>query len=478
MKILFIGYYELKEHLKHLQQVLEMYNYTVLCYPLFQYAYDSNDKLENYEEHLSDYIDSNDIDIILWWFLDVPVNVFRNIKKEYPNIYYILFNSDDPNNINTVSQKCEIFDLIITPCAGCIEEYRKINVKAEIIWSPPGFDPSFFFPIEKEVDSDSEYDCDISILCYDLLLDPYFSSQTVNRKIFLDNIAEFCKNHNKKFNIYGSYALKELYPDNYICDIAYSDHNSIINKSRINICTHTFNNYELSVSDLEFKILGARGLLFMDSTEKIQEIFINGVNCVLFTKNDYISKINRILTNYDSYDKIKDSGYNMALSYTWEKFIEKIHINISKRYFDAEYYRKMYNVVADDLWTYWLKVGLSNKHICYKLKVLPSFDKDKYCEDNALIDLDIDSSYHHWFSNGKKKKYIKKIDKSFKSVEKGLDVTGFNSSVEQIFDLYKAFNMIYSGDILSGLREVAEISRNNPNIKINDALAKYIDIVF
>jgi hypothetical protein len=470
MKILFIGYYELKEHLKHIKKVLENYKYDVLNYPLFQYAYDSNDKLENYEEHLSNYIDDNDIDVILWWFLDVPVKVFKNIKKQFPSIYYILFNSDDPGSINMAAPKCEIFDLIMSPCLGCTDIYKKYNDKALIIWNPCGFDPKYIYP------DVTEYDCDVSIICYDLLMDPYFSNQTVERKVLMDNVVEYCKNNNKKFNIYGTFALKEIYPDNYVSDVSYTEINSVINKSRINICTHTFNNYELGVTDMEFKILGAGGLLLMDSTEKIQEIFINGVNCMLYTKNDYISKINRILNDYGNYQKVKDNGYLLAQSYSWAKFVEKIHIEISKKYFDLEYYKKIYNVSVNNCWEYWLNVGLKNNHICYKLKILPLFDHEKYKEDNGLDKLDIESLYHMWFMDGRKKKYLKKSVKTV--ANNNIDFTSFNVNVEQVIELYSAFNTVFCGDIVTGLKKIAQISENNPRIKVNDALTKYKEITY
>lgn len=475
MKVLFIGYYELKEHLKHIKKNFIKYNYEVINYPLFQYAYDSNDKLENYEEHLINFIEDNNIDIILWWFLDVPIKVFKAVKKNHPNIYYILFNTDDPNNVHIIAPKCEIFDLIMTPCYDCIKIYREHNNKATILWNPCGYDPKYYFPIQE-----NEFNCDVSIICYDLLTDPYFSNQTVNRKILIDTILKYCNNNNKIFNIYGSYALKEVYPDNYISDVSYIDANKIINNSRINICTHAFNNYELAVTDLEFKILGSGGLLFMDSTEKIQEIFINGKNCILYTKDNYISKINNILNNYKLYTEIKENGHNFSKLYTWQKFVEKIHIEISKKYFDPDYYKKIYSLNLDNqqLLNYWLNTGLNLNHICCKLKIPLVFDYNSYSTDN-LIDLDQDIAYHHWFTNGKKKKYL--IKNVTPIINNFMDIKSFNTNVEQIFELYSCFNDLYntsSTKLPHVLEKIANIYSNNPKLKVNDALQLYRDMIY
>ena len=151
-----------------------------------------------------------------------------------------------------------------------------------------------------------------------------------------------------------------------------------------------------------------------------------------------------------------------------------MHINISKRFFNAEYYRKVYNVTADNLWDYWVKSGLPNNHICYKLKLDLAFDHAKYKEDIG-IDMDIDCLYHNWFVNGKKKKYIKK-NTITKNVNNTMDISCFNTSVEQVFSLYTAFDKVYSKDRICGLRKIAKISKNNPNIKINEALEKYLSI--
>lgn len=468
MNILLIGYYELKEHLKHIKKKLIEYSYNVISYPLYQYAYDSNDKLDNYESHLLDFIDNNSIDIILWWFLDVPVKVFKHVKKTNPNIYYILFNSDDPNNISSIIEKSNIFNLIITPCKQCVSVYKESS-KATVLWSPCGYDPKYYHYVEPDIN----YACDISIICYDLLIDPYFSNQTVNRKVLIDNIIKYCENNNKIFKVYGPYALKEIYPNNYADDVNYINMNKVFNNSKINIYTHTFNNYELAVSDTQIKILGCKALLFMDCTDPNKVLFIDNINCVYYDKDNYISKIHNILNNNEKYDIIRENGLTLASSYTWKKFVEKIHIEICRTYFDADYYKKVYSKPNIDLWNLWLTF---NTEICYKLKIPATFDHIKYASDYNIDSLDKDIIYFHWFQNGKKKKYLVKSSNTailnYKDISKNNNI-----NAEQLYKLYDAFNITYS-DIGKGLDLLQELYNYNPRIKINDILHTYIDMTF
>src|SRR5436190_24234744 len=99
--ILIIGFYELKEYLTSVVYNLEFYNYTVFSYPLFRYAYDQYDKIENFDKNLSDYIKNNNIEIVLWWFIDVSPSVFELVKKNNPQVYFIMNNSSDPLNMGT-----------------------------------------------------------------------------------------------------------------------------------------------------------------------------------------------------------------------------------------------------------------------------------------------------------------------------------------------------------------------------------------
>ena len=99
-KLLIIGYYELKEHMLHIRKLFSDYDYDVTNFPLLRFAYDINDKVKNYEELLDQYIKKINPDIILWWFVDVPVKVFKNIKTVNEDILFIMFNGDDPLNFN------------------------------------------------------------------------------------------------------------------------------------------------------------------------------------------------------------------------------------------------------------------------------------------------------------------------------------------------------------------------------------------
>lgn len=93
-KVMIISYYELKDYFINIKESFEYYHYDVCNYPLFRYAYDAHDKIVNYKEHMNKYIKETMPDIILWWFIDVPVEIFEYIKLHNKNIYYIVYNND------------------------------------------------------------------------------------------------------------------------------------------------------------------------------------------------------------------------------------------------------------------------------------------------------------------------------------------------------------------------------------------------
>ena len=100
-KILIISFYELKDYFLNIEcHFNNKYKWDVVHYPLYMYCYDKNSKIDKYETHFSDFIKKEAPDIILWWFIDVSLSVFKKIKDDHPNIFYIMFNQNDPLNMN------------------------------------------------------------------------------------------------------------------------------------------------------------------------------------------------------------------------------------------------------------------------------------------------------------------------------------------------------------------------------------------
>lgn len=128
VKIAIISFYELKEFLLCVKKCFEQYCFEVINYPLFMYAYDKHDKIDNYAEHMNKFIANNGVNIVLWWFLDVPVSVFNTIKCNNKDVIFVMYNSDDPVNLTSeLFEKAKIFDVILTPTQNSVDKYKFIS---------------------------------------------------------------------------------------------------------------------------------------------------------------------------------------------------------------------------------------------------------------------------------------------------------------------------------------------------------------
>lgn len=511
-KITIISYYDLKEHLLYIKSLFQDYYYEVTNYPLFQYAYDSNDKIENYKTHFDSFLRKDKSDIILWWFLDVPLDVFKYIKDRHPDVYFIMFNSDDPCNINAETmEKAKIFDLVVTPCKDSIKKYIIHTTNENVIFNPFGYDPNYFYPLEHlekskkiklEKKSKSKkkgkYTCDISFVLHTLYIDEFFKNQCIQRRKLIDTIIELVE-HEKRtsgreitFKLFGSYIINEYYPDYYHGDIEYINLNKLFNKSKINICTHPFGNKELSISDMEIKIIGSGGLLYIDNIKGIEQIFHHNINCIVIDPNAINTQILDILDNkYDTHN-IKANAYETSKDFTWDNWIIKIHVEISKYYFDADTYSElidlglrnstdMINTIdKEKCWDHWLSYGLKNKIICYNFSVPDNFNAKEYANDN--IDLNgITNSrklYLDWYLNGKNPDYLYGNKALSKSELGNLGtIETYNISTEQWFELNTIFNQISKSESRdTGLLNLQAICKNNPRIKINELLELYVKL--
>ena len=175
-KILIISYYELKDYLLQIADIFrDEYMWNVVYYPLYMYCYDKYSKLENYEEHFMQFINNEKPDVILWWFTDVQLSLFRNVRINNPSIFMIIYNYNDPMNMisRTFIDKCKFFDLIMTPCQGNMCIY-KIHTKAKYIEHVPYcYDKSIYrIPTKEEL---YEYNYvkipDIVMCCDSLFID-------------------------------------------------------------------------------------------------------------------------------------------------------------------------------------------------------------------------------------------------------------------------------------------------------------------
>lgn len=483
-KILIISFYELKEYFASIKERFEDLLFTVMNYPLFRYCYDANDKLENYKDHLNEFIQDNNPDIVLWWFIDVPVDVFKFIKISNPHIYYIMYNADDPINMNKeLLEKAKIFDLVVTPCKESLYMYKLYSNVKTVIFSPSGFDDTLFKPLDNPNFANkntkhkyNHYKSDISMLFHNLFLDKsVFPNQVIYKKTLIDNLIDYCDKHGYIFKIYGAPVLNEFFPNNYCGGVPYHEMNILYNYSKINIVSSPWKNKSLNINEYVFPILGSGSLLMIDKIKDIESFL--GDSCIIYDSNNYLDKISSILSDYDTYDTIKHKGHTLSKNYTWKKWVDRIVIEYGKSHFDSNLYQNLYdlkllNFNKEQLLDRWIKEGLNNKEICYNFSVPDNFNSELYINDKNVKN-DLMFSYIHWKIHSNSATYMKKKRNSANN-----NFSTTNVLMEDYYTACSILNRIIKYNTRDkGLIELNQFCSESINLDINEIVTIYVDNV-
>ena len=316
MKLIFVTYYGFKDSLLGAKEALERIGYDVVDYPLFRFSSDVHDKIDNYVHHFSEFIEAENPDVILWWCLQLSDVDLEKIHKKTQHILHILYSWDDPfvwecSNHSKIDKKAKYFDIAFISCEESVKLYLEHGTK-EAYCLYPGFDRE----VNHKIDN-MEYEYDVTIGVTNLYEDlGVFKNQYIKRKELIEELTK-CKDI--KFGIYGPEYIKTKFPDNYISFINYSQLNTMINKSKINISTHVTNKLGY-LNERCFLIMGSGGLLFVDPIIGTQEILKDGYNCITINKHNYINQIKDILKNYNDYSKVKSNALEFSNNFTWDKW--------------------------------------------------------------------------------------------------------------------------------------------------------------
>lgn len=463
-KIIFIGFYEPKEAIISINEELKNRNYEVRNYPLFKKTYDKHDKIENVKEDLDEYIKREEAEYILWWFIDVEVEIFKYIRERNPKKIIIIVNTDEPINYSEeLKKKIEICDILYITSTKNIKEYKKINKKAIIEYMPVGYDEKKFYP---KNDVEDKYKSDISIMCRNIMEKKDFPEQYIERKKMIEKIIEYCEKNNKKFNIYGPILLRDTYPENYKGEIEYEKQNEIINGSKINLVTHSSYKDDKAITEFEMKILGCKKILLTEPMKGYDEIIKNGY--ITYNEN-YIEIIDEILKNYEKYDKVREKGYEKSKNYTWRKIIEKIDMSIKRRVFDSEFYKKYYKLEETDekrLWEHYKKIGKEKGYIIKRPIIPKKFNHKKYKEENNKKTDNIIELYLEWQKDTNKERYI---DDTSQVLNKE-----YNTTKREIIRIMNIMEKIEDKENIEELKKIIE---RNPKIKIMEIINDYLKII-
>ena len=474
-KILIITFYGFKDYFLYIKEQLEILDYEVYDYPLFKYAYDVNDKIDKYEIHMNKYINEISPDIILWWFLGIPISVVKYIKDNHPNIFYIMHNSDDPVNVcEDILEKAKMFNLIISPCLDSVSVYKLYSETSNVIFTPSGYNPNIFYKIDDIGMVESKYHSDISFFCTDLYSGNKFeNTQFIKRRILIDELVQYSDKNNKIFKLWGPNTLKQYYKNNYVSHLSNEELNLVYNCSKLNVTTHPFSFKNKCVSRDEITIFGSGGLVFMDKATGLDELFIPNKHCIYIDKDSIEDQLNDIFSNIKKYDITRNNAHKLVKNnYTWNHWIDTVHIEITKHFFSPNIYKELNNIVCNtnDLWGHWLKIGKSKGLLCTKQNIPSNFKYELYALDNNLSDKSKEYLYNHWSKNGKETKYSLIKNKS-------IDTGDLNLIPEICIDIFQKLNKIKNKNTTNeGLDDLQQLLDGNPGIDINKIIDKYINL--
>lgn len=311
--IIIVTYYGIREIFIYVQHILELMGYTIHNFSSFEINNKGGESLIVTE--LTKMIIELQPEYVLWWIINI--NETNIHKLNINNTKHIYYNWDDPYNwiCNGLQNKINFFNTAFITCEETTIKYIDAGTKyAYCVY--PGYSPLVHKPYWITGEA-INYEQDISFVCTNLYENlNVYPDQLVNRKQLVDTLY---KSHTGiTFKIYGPEKLKNKYPLSYGGFIKYADTVHVFNKSKINLCTHVVGNKQGYLNERVFLIMGSGGLLLVDNVPGVDNILINGFNCIFIEPDNIVQQVKNIIDNYDDYDIIKRNAYETSKLYTWD----------------------------------------------------------------------------------------------------------------------------------------------------------------
>jgi len=326
-KIIIVTYYGIYEQFLYVKRGLELLGYSVYDFPYMKLNNEGGDK--KIYETMTQMLKELQPEYILWWVFNISANALHEIVQFDKKVRHLYFNWDEPFNWDLVDAKSKA-RYLNTAFITCSETTKKY-IGAGALHSYclyTGYSPKIHYPFWLDTFIDPKkynYSFDISFICTNLYEDQkMYPDQIVNRKFIVETIYQGQKAGNYKFGIFGPENFKDKFPDSYQGFIKYDDTGKMFNKSKINLCTHVVGNKKGYLNERIFLILASGGLLLVDPVPGVEDILINGYNCIFINQDRLLSQIKIILDNYDQYDKIKKNAYKTAQEYTWNDWAMRL----------------------------------------------------------------------------------------------------------------------------------------------------------
>ena len=327
-RICISSYYGLRESLYLAAEELKN-----LGHEIFNFSLLEEKTKPDYVIKYINYIQTNKIDIVLWWHININIeDLHKIILDTKPETKHIFYNWDDPYSWSfpETAKKVKYFDCAFTCCKNSLKNYLEYGVK-EAYFVCAGFSRSVNHILE-DGNIGNKYACDISIACTNLYENKVtYPNQIINRKKLIDTLYANQTKYGYTFHIYGPDKFKNMYPDSYKGYISYEALNLLFNRSKINICTHVVGNQSCYLNERACLIAGSGGLLLVDNVKDLDQIFDREFECVVLDQNKYLEQILSILNNYDKYIERRINIYEKSNCYSWKKWAELIDDTFIKK---------------------------------------------------------------------------------------------------------------------------------------------------
>jgi hypothetical protein len=207
-----------------------------------------------------------------------------------------------------------------------------------------------------------------------------------------------------RLKIYGPKYLNELYPEFYGGFLAYKDFFEVYHKSKLVICTHRI----LEEDCFNRAVIGAMGshtLVLMDHNENTSSIFEVNKHYVPLNLTKSFDQIKEILTNYSTYESIKNEAYSRVKSmHKWKNLIADVLSKLIKNYFTHE---KLYSIEKTNIAEIYDKYIISSEidGLFNLMQLEPNFiplATSKFNELSLAHDIDINSLIEKFVYNKRK----------------------------------------------------------------------------
>ena len=461
LTLCFVSFYDIKEYILSLKLAFEQHLYKIENYPLYRFAYDQNDKLDNYSVHLVKYLQKIQPDVVFWIFLDVDIDTFRQVRASLPKSTQLVMYLADQTPINeSFLAKLKNFDYLVIHHLESVKkivDYSAMPLE-RILYLPPCYDNTMFKPGDKPVE---KYHSDLVYLNYN------YNEQIEQ---LVRQLVEFSANRKLRFSIYGSSQYRATFPDNYVSSYGYLEQPLITNSAKL-VITDDPNQV--------IRIMGQKRLFAgvgMGMTE-YTSLYIGEYHQI------DTQKLERLLTNGDQYLKELEAAMEQLTESTYENMATKLHQKMCLDRFDAEFYQKTFYpdvrmVDPSTIKRHYLETGMVDRVFPAKFTVPKQFDDISYkksLESASTPHYDNPHYlYYHWKRHSNNLAYIRNDEIDLSQIMTHTQMRP-NISFNNLCQLFKVFIDFHNdgGDQTQLLVRFAQIVGESPNVDLNSCLKMF-----